>query len=67
MQDLQKKLVEPSQLSLVEQLSLEVQELRESQVQQGPPPARGLVLGHDQPPGGGGHRSPGGTGLTGSD
>lgn len=48
LQDLQKKMVEPSDLPLVEQSA---QELRESPVQQGGPAARGPVLGR-----GGGHQ-----------
>ncbi|TMS20000.1 Myomegalin [Larimichthys crocea] len=42
-------MVEPSGLSLVERLTQEVQELRESLVQQDGPPARGPVLGRDRP------------------
>lgn len=60
LQDLQKKLAEPSDLPLVEQLTQELQELRESPVQQGGPPARGPVLGRDQPACGGGHQRSGG-------
>ncbi|TWW58414.1 Myomegalin Phosphodiesterase 4D-interacting protein [Takifugu flavidus] len=48
LRDLQRKLAEPSDLPLVEQLTQELQELRESLVQQGGPPARGPVLGRDQ-------------------
>ncbi|KAE8294671.1 Myomegalin Cardiomyopathy-associated protein 2 Phosphodiesterase 4D-interacting protein [Larimichthys crocea] len=47
--DLQRQMVEPSGLSLVERLTQEVQELRESLVQQDGPPARGPVLGRDRP------------------
>lgn len=55
LQDLQKKMVEPSDLPLVEQLTQEVQELRESLVQQGGPAARGSVPGRERPACGGGH------------
>nr|XP_046247378.1 myomegalin isoform X4 [Scatophagus argus] len=47
--DFQTQLVEPSGLPLVERLTQKVQELRESLVQQGGPPARGPVLGRDRP------------------
>ncbi|XP_045906342.1 myomegalin isoform X2 [Micropterus dolomieu] len=47
--DFQKQMVEPSGLPLVERLTQEVQELRESLVQQGGPPGRGPVLGLDRP------------------
>lgn len=56
LQDLQKKMVEPSDLPLVEQLTQEVQELRESLVQQGGPAARGSVPGRERPACGGGHQ-----------
>lgn len=60
-QDFQRQMVEPSGLTLVERLTQEVQELRESLVQQAGPPARGPVLGRDRPNGrqpefGGGHQ-----------
>ncbi|XP_056132763.1 LOW QUALITY PROTEIN: myomegalin [Lampris incognitus] len=45
---LQRQLVEPSSLSLVERLTQEIQELRESLVQQDLPPARGPVEGRDR-------------------
>lgn len=48
--------MEPSALPLVEQLTLEVQELRESLVQRDGPPARGPVPGRRQPEFGGGHQ-----------
>ncbi|KAK1896400.1 Myomegalin [Dissostichus eleginoides] len=47
--DFQRQMVEPSDLPLVEQLTLEVQELRESLVQRDGPPARGPVPGRRQP------------------
>ncbi|KAM9358453.1 myomegalin [Symphorus nematophorus] len=47
--DFQRQMVEPSALPLVERLTQEVQELRESLVQQDGPPARGPVLGRDRP------------------
>ncbi|KAI9523941.1 hypothetical protein NQZ68_022574 [Dissostichus eleginoides] len=47
--DFQRQMVEPSALPLVEQLTLEVQELRESLVQRDGPPARGPVPGRRQP------------------
>lgn len=61
LQDFQTQMVEPSALPLVERLTQEVQELRESLVQQGGPPARGPVPGRDrpnsrQPEFGGGHQ-----------
>ncbi|KAF3690479.1 Myomegalin Cardiomyopathy-associated protein 2 Phosphodiesterase 4D-interacting protein [Channa argus] len=49
--DLQRKMVDPSELPLVERLTQEVEELRESLVQQEAPPARGPVLGRDRPTG----------------
>ncbi|XP_074492465.1 myomegalin isoform X5 [Sebastes fasciatus] len=49
--DFQRQMVEPSGLTLVERLTQEVQELRESLVQQAGPPARGPVLGRDRPNG----------------
>ncbi|KAM3875832.1 myomegalin [Diretmus argenteus] len=57
----QRQMVEPSDVPLVERLTQEVEELRESLVQQGLPPARGPVLGRDrpnnrQPDFGGGHQ-----------
>lgn len=60
LQDLQRQLVEPAALPLVERLTQEVQELRESLVLQGPPP-RGHVPGRVQaniqePEYGGGHQ-----------
>ncbi|XP_071381126.1 myomegalin-like isoform X2 [Centroberyx affinis] len=45
----QRQMVEPSGLPLVERLTQEIQELRESLVQQDVPPARGPVLGRDRP------------------
>lgn len=53
--------MEPSDLPLVEQLTQEVQELRESLVRQGRPPARGHALGRNWTGGqqdefGGGHQ-----------
>ncbi|XP_070764419.1 myomegalin [Enoplosus armatus] len=47
--DFQRQMADPSALPLVEQLTQEVQELRESLVQQGGPPARGPILGRDRP------------------
>ncbi|XP_041790654.1 myomegalin isoform X2 [Chelmon rostratus] len=47
--DFQRQMVEPSGLPLVERLTQEVQELRESLVQQDGPPARGPILGRDRP------------------
>ncbi|GLD67214.1 myomegalin-like protein, partial [Lates japonicus] len=47
--DFQRQMVDPSGLPLVERLTQEVQELRESLVQQDGPPARGPVLGRDRP------------------
>ncbi|KAM3620473.1 uncharacterized protein V6R79_024077 [Siganus canaliculatus] len=47
--DFQRQMVDPSNLPLVEQLTREVQELRENLVQQGGPPARGPILGRDRP------------------
>ncbi|XP_042369157.1 myomegalin [Plectropomus leopardus] len=47
--DFQRQMAEPSALSLVERLTLEVQELRESLVQRDGPPARGPILGRDRP------------------
>ncbi|XP_063747447.1 myomegalin isoform X2 [Eleginops maclovinus] len=47
--DFQRQMVEPSALPLVEQLTLEVQELRESLVMRDGPPARGPVPGRRQP------------------
>ncbi|KAM4629781.1 myomegalin [Polymixia lowei] len=44
----QRQLVEPSGLPLVERLTQEIQELRESLVPQDLPPARGAVLGRDR-------------------
>lgn len=60
LQDLQRQLVEPAALPLVERLTREVQELRESLVPQGPLP-RGHVPGRGQanspqPEFGGGHQ-----------
>ncbi|CAJ1059465.1 myomegalin isoform X4 [Xyrichtys novacula] len=52
--DLQRQLVDPSALPLVERLTQEVQELRENLFQQEGPPARGPVLGRDR----GGGRQP---------
>lgn len=49
-------MVEPSELPLVEQLTRELQELRESLVQRGGPPARGPVPDRDRPEFGGGHQ-----------
>ncbi|KAM7012272.1 myomegalin [Tautogolabrus adspersus] len=46
--DLQRQMVDPSALPLVERLTQEVQELRESLFQQEAPPARGPVLGRDR-------------------
>ncbi|XP_078025176.1 myomegalin isoform X7 [Epinephelus lanceolatus] len=47
--DFQRQMVEPSGLPLVERLTQEVQELRESLVQRDGPPARGPILGRDRP------------------
>ncbi|XP_073333371.1 myomegalin isoform X2 [Pagrus major] len=47
--DFQRQMVEPSALPLVERLTQEVQELRESLVQQDVPPVRGPILGRDRP------------------
>ncbi|XP_074523720.1 myomegalin isoform X2 [Halichoeres trimaculatus] len=47
--DFQRQLVEPSALPLVERLTQEIQDLRESLFQQEGPPARGPVLGRDRP------------------
>ncbi|XP_071342689.1 myomegalin isoform X2 [Trachinotus anak] len=47
--DFQREMVDPSGLPLVERLTQEVQELRESLVQQEGPPARGPILGRDRP------------------
>lgn len=60
LQDFQRQLVEPAALPLVERLTQEVQELRESLVPQGLPP-RGHILGggqanSQQPELGGGHQ-----------
>ncbi|XP_035862912.1 myomegalin isoform X8 [Sander lucioperca] len=49
--DFQRQMVEPSSLPLVEQLTQEVQELRESLFQQDGPPARGPALVRDRPNG----------------
>ncbi|KAM7387802.1 hypothetical protein PAMP_024015 [Pampus punctatissimus] len=46
--DFQRQLVEPSDLPLVQRLTEEVQELRETLVQLDGPPARGPVLGRDR-------------------
>ncbi|KAM8744919.1 myomegalin isoform 2-T2 [Acanthopagrus schlegelii] len=46
--DFQRQMVEPSALPLVERLTQEVQELRESLVQQDGPPVRGPILGRDR-------------------
>ncbi|XP_065811624.1 myomegalin isoform X2 [Labrus bergylta] len=46
--DLQRQMVDPSALPLVERLTQEVQELRDSLFQQEAPPARGPVLGRDR-------------------
>lgn len=59
--DFQRQMVDPSGLPLVEQLTQEVQELRERLVQEDGPPVRGPVLGRDrpnsrQPEFGGGHQ-----------
>ncbi|XP_059197908.1 myomegalin [Centropristis striata] len=51
LRDLQRQLVQPSGLSLVERLTQEVQDLRESLVQRDGPPARGPVPGRDRAPG----------------
>ncbi|XP_029904757.1 myomegalin isoform X2 [Myripristis murdjan] len=45
----QRQIVDPSELPLLERLTQEIQELRESLVQQDIPPARGPVLGRDRP------------------
>ncbi|XP_056233549.1 myomegalin isoform X3 [Seriola aureovittata] len=47
--DFQRQIVDPSGLPLVERLTQEVQELRESLVQQEGLPARGPILGRDRP------------------
>lgn len=54
-------MVDPSDLPLVERLTQELQELRESLVLQDGPPVRGPVLGRDRPASrppefGGGHQ-----------
>ncbi|XP_040895566.1 myomegalin isoform X2 [Toxotes jaculatrix] len=49
--DFQRQLVDPSDLTMVERLTQEVQELRESLAQQEGPPARGPFLGRDRPNG----------------
>ncbi|XP_041646871.1 myomegalin isoform X3 [Cheilinus undulatus] len=46
--DLQRQMADPSALPVVERLTREVQELRESLFQQEGPPARGPVLGRDR-------------------
>ncbi|XP_026178954.1 myomegalin isoform X3 [Mastacembelus armatus] len=46
--DLQRQMVDPSGLPLVEQLTREVEELRESLVQRDGPPPRGPILGRDR-------------------
>lgn len=56
LQELQEKMVEPPHLPLVEQLTQEVQELRESLVQQCGPTARGPILARGQHGCGGGHQ-----------
>lgn len=61
LQGFQRQIVDPSELPLLERLTQEIQELRESLVQQDVPPARGPVLGRDrpnnrQPEFGGGHQ-----------
>ena len=61
LQDFQRQSVDPSGLPLVERLTQEVQELRESLIQRDGPPARGPILGRDrrdgrQPEFGGGHQ-----------
>ncbi|XP_039983654.1 LOW QUALITY PROTEIN: myomegalin [Xiphias gladius] len=47
--DFQRQMADPSGLPLVERLTQEVQELRESLLQQDGAPARGPVLGRDRP------------------
>ncbi|KAG7231431.1 hypothetical protein INR49_011941, partial [Caranx melampygus] len=47
--DFQRQMVDPSGLPLVERLTQEVQELRESLVQQEGPPTRGPLPGRDRP------------------
>lgn len=54
LQDLQRQMVEPSGLPLVERLTQEVQHLRESLVQRDGPPATGPI--GRQPGFGGGHQ-----------
>ncbi|KAM9409676.1 myomegalin isoform 2-T3 [Pholidichthys leucotaenia] len=49
--DLQRQMVDPQGLHLVERLTREVQELRERLVQEDRPSARGPVMGPDQPSG----------------
>ncbi|XP_068564082.1 myomegalin isoform X2 [Cebidichthys violaceus] len=49
--DFQRQMVEPSGLPLLERLTQEVQELRESLVQRDGSPARGPILGRDRPNG----------------
>ncbi|XP_031731914.1 myomegalin isoform X6 [Anarrhichthys ocellatus] len=49
--DFQRQMVEPSGLPLLERLTQEVQELRESLVQRDGTPARGPILGRDRPNG----------------
>ncbi|XP_029003245.1 myomegalin isoform X13 [Betta splendens] len=47
--DFQRQMVDPSDLPLLERLTQEIEDLRESLVQRGGPPARGPVLGLDRP------------------
>lgn len=56
LQDLQRHLADPSDLPLVERLTQEVEELRESLIRRDGPPARGPVPGRDRPEFGGGHQ-----------
>lgn len=61
LQDFQRQMVDPSDFPLVERLTQEIEDLRESLVQQEGPPARGPILGRDrpnsrQPEFGGGHQ-----------
>ncbi|XP_026198735.1 myomegalin isoform X2 [Anabas testudineus] len=47
--DFQREIVDPSDLPLVERLTQEIEDLRESLVQRDGPPARGPILGRDRP------------------
>lgn len=61
LQEFQRQMVDPSDLPLLERLTQEIEDLRESLIQHSNPPARGPVLGRDrpnsrQPEFGGGHQ-----------